>query len=125
MIAHTFVSAYCYLPFRIVPRSRKRFKKWSLFACKSEKRFPKHPQSALRSAIDHLVSLEYSPVGATVDLHTLRHRLQKQLMEDGLPPEQVVDELVHDTRGGILGSAGGRFFSWVVGGSLPAALAAD
>src|SRR5262249_33097641 len=27
--------------------------------------------------------------------------------------------------GGINGSAGGRFFGWVIGGSLPAALAAD
>jgi glutamate/tyrosine decarboxylase-like PLP-dependent enzyme len=38
---------------------------------------------------------------------------------------QVIDELVADTAGGILGSAGGRFFGWVIGGSLPAALAAD
>ena len=42
-----------------------------------------------------------------------------------MTPEQVVAELVHDVEGGILGSAGGRFFGWVVGGSLPAALAAD
>ena len=27
--------------------------------------------------------------------------------------------------GGIIDSAGGRFFGWVIGGSLPAALAAD
>lgn len=39
--------------------------------------------------------------------------------------ERVVAELVDDVEGGILGSAGGRFFGWVVGGSLPAALAAD
>lgn len=82
-------------------------------------------RAALLSALDYLENLEYSPVSATVDLQTLRHRLQKQLMNDELPPEQVVRELVHDTKGGILGSAGGRFFSWVVGGSLPAALAAD
>ena len=43
----------------------------------------------------------------------------------GLPPEQVIDELVADVEGGILGSAGGRFFGWVIGGALPAALAAD
>jgi glutamate/tyrosine decarboxylase-like PLP-dependent enzyme len=37
----------------------------------------------------------------------------------------VIDELVAGVRGGILGSAGGRFFGWVMGGALPSALAAD
>jgi glutamate/tyrosine decarboxylase-like PLP-dependent enzyme len=40
-------------------------------------------------------------------------------------PVQVVDDLVRDVEGGLLGSAGGRFFAWVIGGSLPSALAAD
>jgi glutamate/tyrosine decarboxylase-like PLP-dependent enzyme len=39
--------------------------------------------------------------------------------------EQVVTDLVRQTAGGHIGCAGGRFFGWVVGGSLPAALAAD
>ena len=37
----------------------------------------------------------------------------------------MVDELVAAVEGGILGTAGDRFFGWVIGGSLPAALAAD
>ena len=37
----------------------------------------------------------------------------------------MIAELAADVQGGILGSAGGRFFGWVLGGSLPAALAAD
>jgi glutamate/tyrosine decarboxylase-like PLP-dependent enzyme len=36
-----------------------------------------------------------------------------------------VSALVRDSAGGHIGCAGGRFFAWVVGGSLPAALAAD
>jgi glutamate/tyrosine decarboxylase-like PLP-dependent enzyme len=36
-----------------------------------------------------------------------------------------VADLAKDVEGGILGSAGGRFFGWVIGGSVPAALAAD
>jgi len=31
----------------------------------------------------------------------------------------------HDADGGILGSSNGRFFGWVIGGTLPVALAAD
>jgi glutamate/tyrosine decarboxylase-like PLP-dependent enzyme len=64
-------------------------------------------------------------VAATVDINTLRSRLGKVLTQQSLPPEQVIDELVADVEGGILGSAGGRFWGWVIGGSLPAALAAD
>jgi glutamate/tyrosine decarboxylase-like PLP-dependent enzyme len=60
-----------------------------------------------------------------VDLDTLRWRLDKPLSDDGIPPDQVVAELAGDVKGGILGSAGGRFFGWVIGGSLPSALAAD
>jgi len=42
-----------------------------------------------------------------------------------MPPEYVVSHLVKDTRDGLLGSAGGRFFAWVIGGGLDSALAAD
>ena len=42
-----------------------------------------------------------------------------------MSPEQVIDDLVRDAEGGILGSTNGRFFGWVIGGTLPAALAAD
>jgi glutamate/tyrosine decarboxylase-like PLP-dependent enzyme len=38
---------------------------------------------------------------------------------------QVIDELVAGCAGGVLGSTGGRFFGWVMGGATPAALAAD
>ena len=37
----------------------------------------------------------------------------------------MIDALVRDVRGGITGSQGGRFFAWVIGGGLPAAIAAD
>ena len=82
-------------------------------------------ETAFHHALSHLENLDSSPVAATADLNTLRSRLGKSLAEEGLPPEQVVHELVRDVDGGIIGSAGGRFFGWVIGGSLPAALAAD
>jgi glutamate/tyrosine decarboxylase-like PLP-dependent enzyme len=87
--------------------------------------FDKVLESACRNALSYLGSLDDRSVAATVDLATLRHRLGRQLTEQGVAPEQVIVDLVADVEGGILGSAGGRFWGWVIGGSLPAALAAD
>ncbi len=80
---------------------------------------------ALHSALDHLSSLDTGPVGATATIEQLRQRLHTPLQDRGLPAEDVVRQLVADVAGGLHGSAGGRFYAWVVGGSLPAALAAD
>jgi glutamate/tyrosine decarboxylase-like PLP-dependent enzyme len=82
-------------------------------------------ESALRHALAHLENLEIAPVTATGCREELQSRLAKTLSDDGVPADQVVAELVEDVSGGILGSAGGRFFAWVVGGMLPSALAAD
>ncbi|HEX6920924.1 MAG TPA: aminotransferase class V-fold PLP-dependent enzyme [Actinomycetes bacterium] len=41
------------------------------------------------------------------------------------PPAQVVDELVAAAEPGLVATAGPRFFGFVIGGSLPAATAAD
>jgi glutamate/tyrosine decarboxylase-like PLP-dependent enzyme len=43
----------------------------------------------------------------------------------GVPAEQVIDELVAAADDGIVATAGGRYFGFVTGGSLPAAVAAD
>lgn len=80
---------------------------------------------AQHNALSFLKNLDRAPVAAAVEVQTLRQRLNKPLADSGLPPEQVITELVKDVEGGLLGSAGGRFFGWVIGGSLPAALAAD
>jgi glutamate/tyrosine decarboxylase-like PLP-dependent enzyme len=82
-------------------------------------------QLALHSALAHLEGLENQPVAASATLSELRSRLAKPLDDHGLHPAGVVRDLVRDTQGGILGSAGGRFFAWGIGGSVPAALAAD
>src|ERR1700729_372465 len=65
------------------------------------------------------------PVAATVDLATLRRRLGVQLEERGVDAGRVIEDLVRGVEGGIITSSGPRFFGWVIGGSLPAALAAD
>lgn len=80
---------------------------------------------AFDRALSYLENLTCRPVAASADLSTLRRRLGKPLSPEGIPPEQVISELVTDAAEGTLGSAGGRFFAWVIGGSLPSALAAD
>ena len=80
---------------------------------------------AFERALAHLENLDRAPVGAVVDAATLRARLAKPLAHEGLPPERVINELADDVRGGIIGSAGGRFYGWVIGGSVPAALGTD
>ncbi len=92
---------------------------------KLEPKFRKALDVAFANVISHLENLDTSSVAATADLPTLRKRLARPLTDEGVAPEQVVAELARDVEGGLLGSAGGRFFGWVIGGSVPAALAAD
>ncbi|HZS83474.1 MAG TPA: aminotransferase class V-fold PLP-dependent enzyme [Stellaceae bacterium] len=81
--------------------------------------------AAAAHAIRYLGTLPSRPVAATASIAELRQRLRKPLPENGMDGEAVIDELVRDSEGGIMGSASGRFFGWVIGGTLPAALAAD
>jgi glutamate/tyrosine decarboxylase-like PLP-dependent enzyme len=82
-------------------------------------------EHTLVHALTYLEQLEQTPVGTTTDFSELRQRLGRRFPDTGIEAAQVIDELVADTAGGILGSTGGRFFGWVIGGALPAALAAD
>lgn len=84
---------------------------------------------ALERAADHarrhLESLDREPVSATASLSRMREQLGGPLPQEGEDPARVVDELAAGVRGGLVGSTGGRFFGWVIGGSVPAALGAD
>ena len=82
-------------------------------------------ETSYHHALSFLENLDHTSVSATVDVDTLRQRLGKPLSNQSVAPEQVIRELVQDVEGGLIGSASGRFFGWVIGGSLPAALAAD
>jgi glutamate/tyrosine decarboxylase-like PLP-dependent enzyme len=82
-------------------------------------------EAAFQQSIAHLEGLDQRPVAATASLETLRKRLGKSLADDGIAPDQVIAELVDDSAGGIIGSASGRYFAGVIGGALPAAMAAD
>ena len=80
---------------------------------------------AAAHAATYLESLGDRPIVAAAGIGELHRRLGKPLPEAGMPAEAVIDELVRDAEGGILGSGSGRFFGWVIGGALPVAVAAD
>jgi glutamate/tyrosine decarboxylase-like PLP-dependent enzyme len=90
---------------------------------------PTDDHVALTRAFDHALAyldgLDTAPVASPATLDGLRAALGRPLSERGVPAAQVVDDLVADTAGGLHGSQGGRFFGWVIGGGVPAAMAAD
>ena len=90
---------------------------------------PTRQRAALDRAAHHalafLDTLETRPVRATATLAELRARLETPLQDEARDPAAVVDELVAGTADGLLGTAGGRFYGWVIGAGLPASVAAD
>jgi len=92
---------------------------------KPDPRYQPVLQQSLAHALDYLSALPQSPVGATATLEQLRERLGRPLPAGPEDATAVIDRLVQDVQGGLTGNAGGRFFAWVIGGSVPAALAAD
>ena len=90
-----------------------------------DSRFEPVLETALRHALSYLDELSDAPVGPQVGREVLLERLNKPLLDVGRDPTEVIDSLVNDCRDGLIDSAGARFFAWVIGGSVPASLAAD
>ena len=65
------------------------------------------------------------PVAATATIEELRDALGGPLPEVGVEDEQIVAELVAGAEPGVVATGSGRYFGFVIGGALPAALAAD
>ncbi len=80
---------------------------------------------AAELAAAYIESFDTHKVSQEPDPDALRARLYKDLTDDGLPPVQVIEELHEDAKDGLLNSAGGRFFGWVIGGGIPVSIAAD
>jgi glutamate/tyrosine decarboxylase-like PLP-dependent enzyme len=82
-------------------------------------------ERAAELAREYLATLPSRPVHATASLDELRDRFGGALPEDGDDPVAVVEALARNAEGGLVASGGPRFFGFVIGGSLPAALGAD
>ena len=76
-------------------------------------------------AADFLDSLEDRPVFPQATPDELRASLGVRLQDEPLEPEQVVEELAAAADPGLVAIPSGRYFGFVIGGGLPAALAAD
>jgi glutamate/tyrosine decarboxylase-like PLP-dependent enzyme len=82
-------------------------------------------QRAAELAADYVETLGERPVFPDATPEQLREALGGPLPEEPLPAEQVVEELVAGAEPGVVAIGSGRYFGFVIGGGLPAALAAD
>ena len=84
---------------------------------------------ALAAAVRHstawLGSLPDRRVGPVAAAHDLAEAFGGPLPRGGMPAGEVVDLLAATAEPGLMAMPSGRFFGWVIGGSLPAALASD
>src|SRR6266487_2929263 len=82
--------------------------------------------AAARHAADFLETLPEGHVGADVlDVDTLREALALPLPDGPTDARTVLDDLVAAASPGIVRSQSPRYFGFVIGGALPAAVAAD
>ena len=76
-------------------------------------------------AAGYLETLESRPVFPSASPEQLREALGGPLPEEPSDPQRVVSELAAAADAGIVAMGSGRYFGFVIGGALPAALAAD
>jgi len=72
-----------------------------------------------------LATLPDRPVRASATEASLRAALGGPLPERGEPAERVVEDLADDAEPGLVATAGPRYFGFVIGGAVPAAVAAE
>jgi glutamate/tyrosine decarboxylase-like PLP-dependent enzyme len=82
-------------------------------------------QRTLELTRQFLDALPARRVGPTGTRDTLRAALGGSLPNEGADPVTVMERLARDVDPGLVASAGPRYFGFVIGGSVPAALAAD
>src|SRR5918997_4910463 len=82
-------------------------------------------QRVLDETSGFLSGLGERPMAARTDVDLVADALGGPLPEQGMDPLEVVEELIAGAEPGVVAMPSGRFFGWVIGGGLPAALGAD
>ncbi|KQZ82365.1 pyridoxal-dependent decarboxylase [Microbacterium sp. Root166] len=84
---------------------------------------------ALEAAHEHalrwLDGVDERPIRPDLDVDGILARLERTLPENGESAERVVDELAEASGPGLMAMGSSRFYGFVIGGTLPASLAAD
>ena len=81
--------------------------------------------AATGHAATYLESLNERPVRPELDPASIGAQFDWRLPDDPVPAERVLDELVANAEPGITALGSPRYFGFVIGGTLPAALVAD
>lgn len=76
-------------------------------------------------ASDFLETLDDRPIWPQADVDELRATLGGPLPEGPSEPREVIETLADAAEPGVVGIPSGRYFGFVIGGALPASLAAD
>ena len=115
-----------------VNRGRVRLGRVTDDAEELRQRLPPVP-SAWDAALDaadgharaYLAGLPARPVSAHATVDELRRALSVPLPDEGADPAEVVHDLADGAEPGLVATGSPRYFGFVIGGALPAALAAD
>ncbi len=76
-------------------------------------------------ALEWIGSLPERPVAPSNDVSEMLEVFRRPLQAGQVDPVAVVDELARLAEPGVMAMSSGRFFGWVIGGTLPASMGAD
>jgi glutamate/tyrosine decarboxylase-like PLP-dependent enzyme len=82
-------------------------------------------ERAAELGIEYVESVPGRPVAPAATIEELRTALDLPLPDEPTDALEVIESLARDADPGLTQMTGGRYFGFVLGGSLPAALAAD
>jgi glutamate/tyrosine decarboxylase-like PLP-dependent enzyme len=80
---------------------------------------------ATARSMEWIESIPARQVAPLADVDAMKRVFARPLQEERLDPVDVVEELATLAEPGLMAMPSGRFFGWVIGGTLPAALGAD